>query len=494
MSEDGDGFRSIITGSGVVFGGIVLELLISLVGKILIARYLGKVDYGGVALGVTVLVMTSTVVLAGIHTGAGRYLPRFDDPTDRNGLIWGALAVVGGLSLLAAAVVASAAGWIASVVFDDPGLSDLLVVIAIALPASALMRLAIGITQGYQLSLPKVVVRNLTFPLTRLLGFAAVIVVGAGSIGVAGAYVAAYLIAACVGLWYVYKLTDISPSVPGDTHVRELVSFSAPLFLTGVLSLVLSDVDTLMLGALSTQADVGIYNVVYPTAILLLIFLRSFRFLYMPRISELDEADQRAAIRSNYDLITKWLYFTTTPVLVLFVVRSEWIITLLYGAEYAPGSRALVILALGFYFHSVLGLNGTTLTSLGWTRAILAVNIVAAVANIVLNLYLIPRYSLIGAAVATTLSYVLINALYSSVLYVRTGIVPARRPILLLSVMISPIAFAVYRLSQGSGEFVSWVSFLVFVVAYTALFVRIVGVSDEAKDIISDVVRRYRTG
>jgi O-antigen/teichoic acid export membrane protein len=142
----------------------------------------------------------------------------------------------------------------------------------------------------------------------------------------------------------------------------------------------------------------------------------------------------------------------------------------------------------------VLGLNGTTLTSLGWTRAILAVNIVAAVANIVLNLYLIPRYSLIGAAVATTLSYVLINALYSSVLYVRTGIVPARRPILLLSVMISPIAFAVYRLSQGSGEFVSWVSFLVFVVAYTALFVRIVGVSDEAKDIISDVVRRYRTG
>jgi len=275
--------------------------------------------------------------------------------------------------------------------------------------------------------------------------------------------------------------------------VRELVSFSAPLFLTGVLSLVLSDVDTLMLGALSTRADVGIYNVVYPTAILLLIFLRSFRFLYMPRISELDEADRHAAIRSNYDLITKWLYFTTTPVLVLFIVRSESIITLLYGAEYAPGSRALVILALGFYLHSVLGLNGTTLTSLGWTRTILAVNVVAAVANILLNLYLIPRYSLIGAAIATTLSYVLINALYSSVLYGRTGIVPARKPILLFSVVISPLAFAVYRLSQGSGEVVSWVSFLVFVVAYTALFVRIVGVSDEAKEVISELVRRYRT-
>jgi O-antigen/teichoic acid export membrane protein len=53
----------------------------------------------------------------------------------------------------------------------------------------------------------------------------------------------------------------------------------------------------------------------------------------------------------------------------------------------------------------------------------------AAVAgvNVALNLVLIPRFDLLGAAYATTISYLLLNLLYSGQLYRRTGVHPFSR-------------------------------------------------------------------
>jgi O-antigen/teichoic acid export membrane protein len=489
MSEGTDGFETIFTAGWVLFVGFALELLISLVGKILIARYLGKVDYGGVALGVTMLAMTSTVVLAGIHTGVGRYLPRFDQQADQDGLIGGAVLIVGTLSVIATLSIIISAEWIATTVFGNPELFYLVVIFSLAVPASAIMRLTIGITQGYQLSFPKVIIRNLTFPITRLIGIGIVIVVGVGSVGIASAYVVAYVAAACIGLFCIYNYTNTGVSLPNISHTRELLSFSAPLFITGALSLVLSDVDTLMLGILSTQADVGVYNVVYPTAILLLVFLRSFRFIYMPRISELDSSNQSEGIRLNYRLITKWLFFTTTPILVAFTVRPRYIISLLYGSEYSSGGLVLTILAVGFYLHSVLGLNGTTLTSLGHTRVILYINVAAAVFNIALNLTLIPIYSLVGAAVATMLSYIFINVLYSAILYRITGIIPIQKSVVYFSILILPLVILINLSANSVGDFFFFGLFITFILIYTLLFMKVVGVSDKEKNIIRELIR-----
>ncbi|MFD1513941.1 flippase [Halomarina rubra] len=488
MSEDTSGLKSIFTGGWVLFAGLSIELLISLVGKIIIARYLGKVDYGGVALGVTILAMTTTVVLAGVHTGVGRFLPRLDREGEKHGLLWGAIGIVGMLSLVATAVLVASADWLATVAFDTPQLSAVITVLAVSVPAAAMMRLAIGVSQGYQRSLPKVFIRNLTYPISRIVGIGCVVLIGAGSLGVAGAYVCAYVIAAVVGLAYVYRWTDFDLSVPEETHIRELLSFSAPLFLTGALSLVLSDVDTLMLGLFSTQADVGVYNVVYPTAILLLAFLRSFRFIYMPRISELDKAEQVDRIHQNYQLVTKWLFLTTTPILVGFVVYSEDIIGLLYGPEYVSGGLALSLLAVGFYIHSVVGLNGTTLTSLGRTRVILYINVLAAAVNVVLNLLLIPEFSLVGAAVATTVSYVFINALYSLVLYRATRIVPVRTPLLAFSATTFGLATLLHYLATSMEGTASYLLYLVFLSAYLLTYIRIVGVEDEERRIFRGTI------
>lgn len=487
--RENDGVRDtrLLTGGGVVLGGIVLELLVSLGGKVLIARHLGKVDYGGVALGVTIAAVASTLSLAGLHTGVGRYLPRFDGRVDRSVAVWTAVAVVLGTSLaIAGGLVALAPR--AAAVFGDPGLAPTLVVFALAVPAAALMRLSVGVAQGQQRSIPKVVVRNLTFPVVRLVGVVVVVLAGADAMGVASAYLLAYLVSMGVGGWYVLRW--VSVRLPTADHASRLLSFSLPLFLTSALTLVLSDLDTLLLGALSTQGSVGVYNVVYPVAVLLLVFLRAVRFLFMPRISELDSQQRSEAIGANYHLMTKWLYFATTPALVFLLFTAELVVGALFGAEYTGGGLALRVLALGFYLHAVVGLNGTTLTSLGHTRSILAANVVAGALNVALNLILIPTYSLLGAAVATTLSYVTVNVLYSARLYSVTGVRPDRPWMLPMTLLSAGGVALLYADPLAVGPVAALSRYALFLIGFVVAFLRTAGVSEEELALVTDVSER----
>ena len=104
--------RGLFKGGSIIFVGLALELGISFFGKILMARVLGQVDYGIATLGIKVLSFASAILLIGVNTGVGRYLPRFDREADRKGVILSGLELA--LVLLGhfvAVWVAHAAGY-----------------------------------------------------------------------------------------------------------------------------------------------------------------------------------------------------------------------------------------------------------------------------------------------------------------------------------------------------------------------------------------------
>jgi len=89
----------------LLFAGLVLELRISFAAKILIARLLGRPAYGVATIGITTLSFASTILLFGMNTGVGRYLPRFDDEADRKGIMASGLQVVIGFSVSCAVLL-----------------------------------------------------------------------------------------------------------------------------------------------------------------------------------------------------------------------------------------------------------------------------------------------------------------------------------------------------------------------------------------------------
>lgn len=486
MGENTDGeidrFRRLFSGAGILFAGTILELGVSFLAQLLIARYLGPVNYGAVSLGLKVMTAGSIVVLVGLDSGIGRYLPRYETPARRRGVLVSALQIALPLAVLTSGVIFVAADVIATNAFHDPSVAPVLRVFSVALPFAALVRLTVGSIQGMRQSLPKVIIQHLTLPITRFLLIAGVLAVGLGAIAAAWAYGLAYVTAGTLGLYYLIRHTPLFENVEPVTMRRELLTFSAPLMITAAMLQVLSHIDTFFLGYFASTGTVGIYNVVYPLGQLLTFVLSAFGFMVMPALSSLDAEESVGEMRHTYQITSKWILLVTLPVFLVVALFPEMVLKLTFGGEYVSGALALSVLSVGFFTHAIVGPNGNTLTSVGRTRTIMYDNIAIAVTNVSLNLVLIPRYGLVGAAVATSVSYGLLNSLYTYQLYQETGIQP------FTGGMVKPTVIALGLVGVLYWVVTTYLSvtlpllvgmFAVFLLLYLLIIARFGGIEDE---------------
>jgi O-antigen/teichoic acid export membrane protein len=110
------------------------------------------------------------------------------------------------------------------------------------------------------------------------------------------------------------------------------------------------------------------------------------------------------------------LTLVTLPAAVGLSVLSRPIVALLYGADFAPSSTALAILAWDLPLLAVAAFGGNVMTAIDRERAAARVYTMAAVFNVVMNAALIPRFGLVAAAAITVATDALVLvALYGPV-------------------------------------------------------------------------------
>lgn len=418
--------HSLLRSGGLVFVGLVFEVVVLFLTKVLMARVLGPDQFGAVSLGIAVLTVTSTLVLLGLDTGISRFMPRDDDVSATRGVVLSAMQIALPLALLSGGLLVVFAPAIGTHAFHDPSTVPILRVIALVVPLSVFTKLALGGIRGAKRILPKVYLKNVATPATRLVAVGGLLYIGWNAVGIAWAYFLSYAIACLIGLYYLRRDTPLFSKVSYTRRHRDLLVFSMPLVISAVMALVFDKLDTLMLGYFGATSQVGIYNVVYPVAWALLMMLNAFTYLFMPALSELHSEAAYDEMERMYQMTTKWIFLSTLPPFLVLVLFPRQIIAFAFGSAYAEGALALVVLSLAFFTHAVVGPNKESLTSIGRTRLIMYDNALVAGLNVVLNLLLIPRYSYLGAAVATAVSYALLNVLYSVQLHRAAGIQPLR--------------------------------------------------------------------
>lgn len=489
-----DSLGKLLAGGSLLFLGLIIELGVSFLAKAVIARVLGAVNYGAVSLGVTTLGLLSTLSLLGLHTGIGRYLPRFETEEDRLGVIVSGFQIALTVATVTGLLVAFFADPIATYVFTDPSVAGTIRIFGLAIPFAALMKLSIGVIQGLQVSTPKVIVQNITPPVTRFTAVAIAVIVGAGVIGIVTAYALAYVVAALVGLYYVLDRTSLFSNVEPNLMRKELLAFSAPIVVSGAMGFVLTDLDTFMLGYFGTTRDVGIYNVVYPLAQLLTVGLTAFSFLFMPVISELDSNDKSDEMQRIFQIVTKWLFMGTFPIFLVVALFPEMTIRITFGSEYTEGGIALTFLAVAYFTHAVTGPNADTLTSLGRTRLIMWDNLAVGILNALLNLILIPTYGYLGAGIATAASYTTLNILYTVQLYRETNIQPFSRALVYPAVVATVLVAFIYWITTNLLAVTVPVligMFTVLMIGYALIILRFGGIEDEEIELVMSFEDRF---
>ena len=113
----------------------------------------------------------------------------------------------------------------------------------------------------------------------------------------------------------------------------------------------------------------------------------------------------------------------TFPVFALTFSLAQPLTLLLFGDRYAQSAVILALLSFGYYVNAALGFNAHTLRVYGKVRYIVFIDAITAVIGLSINLWLIPRYGALGAAIGTTSTLVAHNILnHVGLLFGGTGI------------------------------------------------------------------------
>lgn len=200
-----------------------------------------------------------------------------------------------------------------------------------------------------------------------------------------------------------------------------LLSLSTPMMLTGIFTVVLFQTDTIMLGIMKTDTDVGIYAVVMKLAGLTSFVLLAMNTIATPKFSELYHSGELDELRLVAQQSSKVIVIVSLLIAILLILFGVPILSF-FGSEFESGYIAMIFILLGQVFSAWAGLVGVLLNMTGHHKTLQYIVMFSASVNIAMNMVLIKLYGITGAAIASMCSMILINCLSTYHVYKKLNI------------------------------------------------------------------------
>jgi O-antigen/teichoic acid export membrane protein len=162
-------------------------------------------------------------------------------------------------------------------------------------------------------------------------------------------------------------------------------------------------IDTVILARFYPPDDVGWYNAAYRLSTSLLFMFTAFNTAIVPSLSKAFITEPGTVERWYYRSV-KIIMLTGIPMALGGMLVADPLIRFLYGDQYAPAVQVFQIIVWDVPVLMFASLCGNMTTIISQERAAARIYFIGAVANVVLNLLLIPRFGIIGAAVVTVVT------------------------------------------------------------------------------------------
>lgn len=180
---------------------------------------------------------------------------------------------------------------------------------------------------------------------------------------------------------------------------------------TTYLSEIYSKVDITMLGAMTAKENVGYYTYAHKTADIVIMICAALSTVLMPRLSLLYQKD-KAQFQRIVDFGIKVLVFVVLPVFVGLLILAPQAIEFMYGSAFEPSALTLRIFSAMILIKPLANLLCYQLMiCTGNEKKRLPAFIVAVIINIGLNSFMIPMWQHNGAAIASVISELIVNAI-----------------------------------------------------------------------------------
>jgi O-antigen/teichoic acid export membrane protein len=404
MLADGGDNRVAQLVAGKVFLVRVASAMLALVSQVLLARWMGRFEFGIYIYVWTWVLMIGALSDMGLSSAARRFIPEYTElkAFDRlrgflSGSRWLAFAIATTIGIVGAIGVTLLSRWLDSFTIIP------LYLACVTIPIYGLVQVQAGIAQSYDWPnlalMPFYIWRQLT--ITVLMGAAWLI--GAPTDAVTA------MIIAVVTTWAVTiaqlfvldrRLSHKVPAGPKRYEVKAWFATSLPIFVVEGFYLLLTYVDILALEQMRSPDEVAVY---YAAARLLALVA----FVYFAiagaathKFTQYHVAGDKQRLAKFFVETIRWTFWPSLAACLLILALGRPLLSL-FGASFESGYGVMFILAVGMLSRAAVGPAERLLNMLGERKQCAFIYAAAFVINLTLCVLLIPHIGIEGAAVAT---------------------------------------------------------------------------------------------
>jgi len=439
--------------SSVFFAGTIFTAAAAYLFKVYLARVLGAEALGIYALGMTIVGFLSIFNSLGLPQSALCFVAAYA-ATGKMKLLGGFLARSVFLllvsNLLLGAVLIATGRWTAIHLYHTPALGAYLGLFALLMVFGTMNGFFGQVLTGYK----DVARRTL---ITNFIGTPAMMVLtillvwwGLGLWGYISAQVLAAVLTTALLTAVAWKLTPKearSPSLWRNGFEKKVVSFSIASFGMLFLQFLMAQADKILIGFYLNAREVGIYAVAMGLVAFVPSVLQAVNQIFAPTIAELHARGDHEVLGRIFQTLTKWILGLTIPLITMLLIFAHPLMRI-FGRDFEAGWSVLVIGTLGELIDCGVGSVGFLLLMSGNERRLLRIQMMMSAGIVSFNLLLIPRWGIVGAAIASAITNIIANLWCLKEVHHALGLFPYTRSYYRL---LAPVAgsFAVLWLARS---------------------------------------------
>ncbi len=223
-------------------------------------------------------------------------------------------------------------------------------------------------------------------------------------------WTAGYAAVALISILVVWRLYR-EVGKPDMGVARSIVGFGVRSYWGNVFQVIIFRSDLLLLSILMGAEAVAFYAVAVVGAEMLLIFSEAGTTVATRMLLGGSSSKEAKRVQTTQN-IARWTFYVMLPAGIFLALTGEFWIWLAFGSDFLPASPALFWLVPGMIFLAVSGFVKLDLTGRGRPGWISVVLSICAVTNLALNLVLIPKWGIVGAAIASSITYAVMTTTY----------------------------------------------------------------------------------
>ncbi|MCX7747162.1 MAG: oligosaccharide flippase family protein [Clostridia bacterium] len=206
-----------------------------------------------------------------------------------------------------------------------------------------------------------------------------------------------------ISLIYIYNKVGFQK--PKLDRLKKYFLYGLPTIPLTILNWILNVFDRYLLALYASMKEVGVYSVSYSVTVFIIGVIPSPIWVNLPSIvsklwNEGKEIEAYTFLRKTYF----YQVFLCIPVAFTFIFFGKPFLILMVSNEFQDGFYIVPFVAIAYILYFTNPFYGLILNLFNKTKYTLYVYLASSFSNIILNILLIPKYGIIGAAISTLIA------------------------------------------------------------------------------------------